>query len=569
MPSHTSTDPYQTAMALAEQGRFDQARSALASIISDEPKHLPARFALAGLLSEAGELDAAIPHYLVILEQEPEHLESHLALAGILYRQRRYANAEGAYQHVLTLSPNHLDAQLGLSRCQWRLNKQDLALETLRDLIAKKPDALEAWHLLAQLAARSKNWPETLLACDALLNANEADDRITLQRGLALAMLKQWQAAESAFQSITEQNAENEQAWIGLAASQAAQAISSPEKLKQARQSSRAALNARQTGPISKNDVVVLRNLGQDHFQLSPHGSFVLQRENNIDDHLDGLPVHEIYLEQLAAKPKLKQDIAKAGLIINAVSDPERSPDALEKITSLLEQWNKPVINPPDRVALCTRDNNHLRLKDLPGLVFPKTTVITPSKLKSSNEGQDFPYILRRVGTHMGASMARIDNAAQRDEFLATADNAPHYLIEYIDNPFRPGVYRRLRIMCVGGRKIAIGCHYHQHWNVHSSDRGEVMFRLPELQQEEQRFVSDHPAYLGETGTQAIDAISQVVGLDYFGIDFDILPDGRLLIFEVNAAMAPNAKVLKDFPYLKPAFAELRAAVRQLIGKPP
>ncbi|HLB79925.1 MAG TPA: hypothetical protein VJJ77_05430, partial [Dongiaceae bacterium] len=46
------------------------------------------------------------------------------------------------------------------------------------------------------------------------------------------------------------------------------------------------------------------------------------------------------------------------------------------------------------------------------------------------------------------------------------------------------------------------------------------------------------------------DEIAARVGLDFFGVDGALLPDGRLLVFEANACMrVPQVRPRADFAY--------------------
>jgi len=54
---------------------------------------------------------------------------------------------------------------------------------------------------------------------------------------------------------------------------------------------------------------------------------------------------------------------------------------------------------------------------------------------------------------------------------------------------------------------------------------------------EERRFLDDARAALGERAWHAVEAIGRRLDLDYGGIDFTLLPDGRVFVFEANATM--------------------------------
>ncbi len=55
--------------------------------------------------------------------------------------------------------------------------------------------------------------------------------------------------------------------------------------------------------------------------------------------------------------------------------------------------------------------------------------------------------------------------------------------------------------------------------------------------EEERRFLEDPEAVLGAAGVAAIAAIGARMDLDYAGVDFSVLRDGRILVFEANPVM--------------------------------
>ena len=58
----------------------------------------------------------------------------------------------------------------------------------------------------------------------------------------------------------------------------------------------------------------------------------------------------------------------------------------------------------------------------------------------------------------------------------------------------------------------------------------------------------------------ALRAIADRLGLDYFGLDCAELPDGRLLVFELDVAMIVHDMDSETlFPYKKPAMRKLFA----------
>ena len=57
---------------------------------------------------------------------------------------------------------------------------------------------------------------------------------------------------------------------------------------------------------------------------------------------------------------------------------------------------------------------------------------------------------------------------------------------------------------------------------------------------EEQRFLEDMRAAIGDRALSALARIGEILGLDYAGMDFALDPGGLVLLFEANATMVIN-----------------------------
>jgi hypothetical protein len=91
-------------------------------------------------------------------------------------------------------------------------------------------------------------------------------------------------------------------------------------------------------------------------------------------------------------------------------------------------------------------------------------------------------------------------------------------------------------------------------WMVHyfSAD----MLAHPWKLEEERRFLEDPRAALGACATDALVAIGQRLDLDYGGVDYTVLPDGRVLVFEANATMLVHREAVDGVLAHKNGFVE-------------
>jgi len=159
----------------------------------------------------------------------------------------------------------------------------------------------------------------------------------------------------------------------------------------------------------------------------------------------------------------------------------------------------------------------------------------------------------------------RIDGAADWEKAAMAAPGAVLYIIAFHDFRSADGYYRKLRFFCVAGRMFPQHLLMSDHWNVHVSARDAMMKDRPWMQDEERRFLDDHTGYVGKDVCGALDEIAARLGLDFFGVDGALLPDGRLLVFEANACMRVPAIRPRDDAYKNESTGRVIDAFERMI----
>lgn len=258
--------------------------------------------------------------------------------------------------------------------------------------------------------------------------------------------------------------------------------------------------------------------------------------------------------------PALPDELPRVDVVLNTMACADRLRPSLEALTRFVAaHGHLPVINHPAQVLRTTRDENYRRLGAIDGVVFPVTLRFTwnggdiaPVRARMEEDGLTLPLIVRPTGTHTGVGvvMLHTDDDLVR-YFAGAAPGREYYLIEYRDLGDEQGLYRKSRTFCIDGRYFPVASLTHNGWNVHSGDRYTVMDKSPALQVQEQAYLRDMPGTLGEANMTRLEAIRDVIGLDFFGVDFTVLPDGQLFIFECNAAMRHNYDHARKFPYTR------------------
>ena len=247
-------------------------------------------------------------------------------------------------------------------------------------------------------------------------------------------------------------------------------------------------------------------------------------------------------------------------LVFNGIGDADRLPANLPKVLRLLERGRHRILNHPDAVARTGRAQLPALLDGLPGVLVPPVQICAAGATAQAAKALGYPVLLRPVGSHGGDGLCRIDRAGA----LPPVDG-PAYLTRFVDFVSPDGWYRKYRVIFVAGSTYPYHLAISRHWMVHHWTAG--MQDDPARRAEERRFLDDPEAVLGTAAMQSLAAIAARLSLDFAGIDFAQLPDGRLLVFEANATMLVHPEPDGPFAYRNPAVAVIRHAFDRLLAE--
>jgi len=252
--------------------------------------------------------------------------------------------------------------------------------------------------------------------------------------------------------------------------------------------------------------------------------------------------------------------------VFNAVADPDVAGPAAAAVERFARVCPKPWINAPERLAPTTREG-------LPKILRGIDDVVMPAVLRHeandgsladavARAGMDFPLIVRPAGRHGGEGMARIDTPAMLD--AARGDEAA-YATQYVEYRSQDGWYRKYRVIFVDRAPFPYHLAIGENWLLHY--KSADMVDNQSHRGEEERFLADPEAALGAKAWAALHAIAQRLDLDYAGIDFSLLPDGRVLFFEANATMLVHPESEARFAYKNPAADAIFAAFDAMVER--
>ena len=257
-----------------------------------------------------------------------------------------------------------------------------------------------------------------------------------------------------------------------------------------------------------------------------------------------------------------------------AIGESEQNLPLLAEMYKVVKDWERPVLNSPDRIAWLSRDGACARLKFAPGLVMPITARVEREDLERIGRGElalsavledgAFPVIVRPVDSHAGRGLEKLEDAAAIATYLQANPESMFYVSRFIDYRGADGQFRKYRIVLIAGRPFVSHMAISDHWMIHYLNAG--MAESAEKRAEEARFMETFDEDFAHRHAEAFRAINAAIGLDYLGIDCGETADGALLIFEVDSNMVVHATDPVDvYPYKQPQMRKVFAAFRAML----
>ena len=229
-------------------------------------------------------------------------------------------------------------------------------------------------------------------------------------------------------------------------------------------------------------------------------------------------------------------------LVFNAIGDPDIATPLEGRLERFEARCSRPLLNPNSTISPTSRHRLTALLDGLddvqtaPCVRYEVQSVGALASLRSllADHAVTFPLLARPVAAHGGDGLVLCDTIETLESRLSTQAGA-QYLTAFRDCQSTDGFYRKYRVIYVDRRPLPYHLVISPHWIAHyfSADMERHAWKLDE----ERRFLQDPRAALGERAMDAIEAIGKRLDLDYGGIDFTLLPDGQVFVFEANATM--------------------------------
>lgn len=593
--------------------------------MGDTPK---IRLAMANLAAQFGRTDEAIAGYRAVLKMEPTNAEALLSLASLLLKRgfSDDADVEGGIEvcrAAIALLPEPAAAYAMLGGLLLAAGRLEESIEAYRQALTLAPLNAAAWVGLASTLIRTGDGATGLEAADAALSLSPDLPDALLARGNALLVLHQPEAAVAALERAVALAPQDARMHLGLGDAyaeldRAKEAIAHLHEATRLNPSSKwahanlgsmlyrcgdletAERHCRQAlaadpdmASAHQNLAGILEDLGQaDLARIHRDKAFTL---SNLRVSRAATPKATVLVLTTAgsgnvphryllparsytridwfiqyAQPGQREALPPYDVVFNIIGDPDYADDTIAPVAAFLEHCDRPVLNDPAKVARTRRDRLPDLLAGLDGVTVPKVARLAASGGSAPDlanwvetTGLAYPVLVRPIGSHGGEGL-RLARSADDVADLDVSGGA--YATAFVD--FRSstdGLYRKYRAIFVDRTPYPYHLAIADDWLVHyyRSQMGGDAAR----QAEERAFLEDPRSALGERTWAAIEAIGERLDLDFAGVDFSVLPDGRVLVFEANATMLVHPEADGEFAYKNAHVERITGAFQDLVGR--
>jgi len=549
------------------------------------PVHAAALQGLSRVLAESGDHAGALAAAEAACAAAPGDPATHMALAAALRGLGEVLEAVDAFATAAELAPGLTAAHVGLSLALSDAGEASQAKASAERAVALDPDFSEAWLALGT-ALRGLHDPEGASAAfERALALAPRRAAFHLNLGLVLIELERAADAQKHLVRALELDPTNAVAEANLsslyyradrkdlAKSHALRALAIDPNLMSAHQNLAALLAEEQDhdGARSHRDrAYATRNLIITT-AAKPLGRVLIlsttESGNTPDRYLipPSLYTRLLWFIEYAAAGQMTE-LPPHDVAFNAIGDEDLAGPTAASAARFAELGAARLLNPPAKIARTRRDLVEPLFGHIDGLKIPRTVRVSAAEIAAGGvrdaarrAGVAEPFLVRPIGSHGGKGLFLVGGEAP-DEPLTPA--GAYYLTAFEDFRAADGLFRKYRMIFVDRRPIPYHLALSPSWMVHYESSG--MDEHPDRLAEEMRFLEDPAGALGAEAMAAVTQVGAAMDLDYAGVDFSLLPDGRVLLFEANATMlvhpeAPDGPFAHKNPFIERIYEAFRA----------
>ena len=477
--------------------------------------------------------------------------------------------------------PDDFGAVYRLGVLLFKMEHVEESIEMLRRALELAPETYFIEFKIAQTLFESKKFVDVLSVISVMRRRGVDTAEVHELAGKVLLELKQPGDAARAYSRALERDADNYNHHAGLS-----QALFRTRRWDDAREVTRNFLrqfNA-YTQPAKNPEahVLVLSSVGSRNCYINA----VLDKKQmfimgNSPSQIPG--GRNTYHYTCIQHPDMLAAARALGPIDVIINNMAGAEDSIKRghglnVREFVDMLGVPVVNAPEAVERTTRANNARIIPEHTDIIFPHTVLYDlsaegPEKVKERIlETVRFPMLIRRSHTNEDTDIAFAENEAE----LTAALNRYHkknveeiYAIEFHTQEFRPGISRKIRCAIIDNVFYPVRMDFSTHWNVRRKELDSATAKAnQDLMDNEQAYLADPIAYLGPKNIARLETLGRLHDLDFLGVDFNILGDGKMFVFEANPAMnCIEKRRVEEFPYFADYWERVVVAFEDMIVK--
>ncbi|HZY67691.1 MAG TPA: hypothetical protein VFE52_03845 [Devosia sp.] len=259
-------------------------------------------------------------------------------------------------------------------------------------------------------------------------------------------------------------------------------------------------------------------------------------------------------------------------MVVNLIANPDTQSRALRVAEDLCERLELPVVNAARAIMGNTREETARKLEGISGLVVPRCVSFTgPPKtmllLLLAQGSISTPLIVRKAGSHAGTALGLIQRPEDLDRLAGDIENPAQrwFATEFHDVRRPDGLFRKFRAFVVDGRAMPFHLRYAETWNVQAVVTVPLMEARDDLREHDPDFLRHPEHYLSQGNMDTLEQMATRLELDAFGVDFEVLPSGEIILFEATSSMTLFRSVNGERPEIQQCNARVLAAAEEMI----
>jgi hypothetical protein len=255
----------------------------------------------------------------------------------------------------------------------------------------------------------------------------------------------------------------------------------------------------------------------------------------------------------------------------------EADPPELDRLRNLYARWPRPALNNPIVLPSLERDTLARSLAEVAGLCSPIAVAVDRLALEAHIDyGADiigfapprgpYPCLIRPLSSHAGTGLARVENPGELAKYLHLSFETRFFLTSFEDYASADRLYRKSRIAFIDSEPFLCHMGISSHWMVHYLNAG--MTESAEKRAEEARAMAELDLGFARRHAAAFESLHHRLDLDYYSIDCAETADGRLLLFEADAAAIIHMMDPPDlFPYKQTQMRRIFRAFEDMLRR--